>query len=226
MRARFEPFGADHGNGPADAQYFQLDAEGHRYRAARDARARSRCGGLASSRHAAAHAAILEWMRTTLSREHPQLVLPPALRPPADGAQDFAALDRLVSLLQEDVVVVRRLAPECDAVTQMHVCFPSRWRPERLLGTGFRHIHRPVPGFADGDSAARRMLDAMILRGPFVRFVWTLCADDALDQHPDEAGCPGDWDGSGRGWLRIERQTTVGFPTHESALFLIRTYLR
>ena len=69
------------------------------------------------------------------------------------------------------------------------------------------------------------MLSAMIDRGPYLRFVWTLCADDLLDHHPDQRARRS-WGDAERGWLRIERQVTVGFPAVRASLFLIRTYLR
>jgi hypothetical protein len=70
------------------------------------------------------------------------------------------------------------------------------------------------------------MISAMVERGPYVRFVWTICADDTLDHHPDEGRRRGFAAGSDRGWLRIERQVTVPFPAEQTSLFLIRTYLR
>ena len=60
----------------------------------------------------------------------------------------------------------------------------------------------------------------MIERGPYVRFVWTLSADDCLDHHPEE-GNRLPWDShQGRGWLRVERQVTVPFPGVESRALL------
>jgi hypothetical protein len=104
------------------------------------------------------------------------------------------------------------------------VSFPSGWRPENIRGASFAGIHGPVPDFAKLDAAARSMVGAMVERGPYVRFVWTITADDRLDHHPD--GSPrGAWRRDGPGWLRVERQVTVPFAAVGAALFLIRTYL-
>ena len=68
------------------------------------------------------------------------------------------------------------------------------------------------------------MVRAMTERGPYVRFVWALCADDALDHHPDVyAGS--DWLAARDVFLRVERQTTVPLCDGQAALFLIRTYV-
>ena len=61
----------------------------------------------------------------------------------------------------------------------------------------------------------------MCTKGPFVRFVWTVCGDNLLDHHPSTYRPK--WDGATGGYLRVERQTTV--PLENCAVFLIRTYL-
>src|SRR5262249_19156169 len=88
-------------------------------------------------------------------------------------------------------------------------------------------LHVPVPGFVDGPAAARSMVEAMVARGPYVRFVWTVCSDLALDHHPEQRP-PARWhDLTARdAWcLRVERQGTVPLPQVRASLFLIRTYL-
>src|SRR5262245_9130047 len=119
---------------------------------------------------------------------------------------------------------MHRRADHGDAAIAVDVSFPSDWRPERVLGTDFRFIHGPVPGFADRTAQARSLVGAMIDRGPHVRFVWTLKADDDLDHHPDVGPHRG-WSPHGGGFLRVERQVTVPFTDVSAALFLIRTYL-
>lgn len=119
----------------------------------------------------------------------------------------------------------------------LHVCFPSSWRPERLLGASFSEIHQPVPGFAKNERAEQSMIKAMIDHGPYVRFVWTLSADDYLDHHPvfgesnNQNACAAlpapitQWQTASQGWLRVERQVSVGFPKLNAAVFLIRVYV-
>ena len=115
---------------------------------------------------------------------------------------------------------------DCDRAIAVYVCFPSSWRPERILGWSFRQIHGPAPDFADTAPAADSLVSAMVERGPYVRFVWTLVAHGELDHHPDDGPGTRFEAGTQDGWLRIERQVTVPFPEEEASLFLIRTILR
>ncbi|MFV8753348.1 heme-dependent oxidative N-demethylase subunit alpha family protein [Nannocystaceae bacterium ST9] len=224
MQAGLLRFPVDLGNGLADRQFFQLDDEAPRYQA--DKAARLAPGGSPSGpRHllrerdeaeARAHAAVLAWIDRTLDHEHPDYPRP---RDPS------SAYDARLRLLQEDAVVLHRDREGRDAAIMLHVYFPSGWRPERLLGASFADIHGPVPDFVDDPRAAGSMVDAMIERGPYLRFVWAIYPDDVLDHHPDDGGkLP--WSAGRAGFLRIERQITVPFPDVGASLFLIRTYLR
>jgi hypothetical protein len=68
------------------------------------------------------------------------------------------------------------------------------------------------------------MIRSMVDRGPYVRFVWTVRADDALDHHPEEGGRK-PWTSESPGFLRVERQLTWPFPDVRASLFVIRTYV-
>ena len=225
MRPRLQPFGTDFGNGAVDARYFQRDVEEPRYLAAKlPARYRIASGG---PREDAAHAAVLDWLARRLASERAD-ASPSA---PAD-ANDFAGRYAGISaFVQEDLVVqLRDPAPGTrglrDRAIAVYVSVPSGWRPEDILGWSFQRIHAPVPDFADDPAAAGSLVAAMVERGPYVRFVWTICADDVLDHHPDEGPRTRFGPGTRAGWLRIERQVTVPFPDVQASLFLIRTYLR
>ena len=219
MEAGLLRHGVDLGNGPADALFFQLDDELERYRAAKRATPPSRHALLArDDAERAIQAAALDWLRTMLGREHPDLLA--ELGPDASRA-GFADL---VELVQEDVVVLRRLPDGGSAAIAVHVSIPSGWRPEGIHGAGFGAIHGPVPDFAKHPQAERSMVDAMVERGPYVRFVWTVSADDVLDHHPEE-GRREPWRADGPGFLRVERQTTIPLPGLDAAIFLIRVYL-
>jgi len=222
MRAGLQPFPSDHGNGLQDQQFFQIDDSRDAYRAARTEEARARCGAISSPTNDPAHQQILEWIRIQTTKEHPELGIDTSR---GSRAVDFAAFDRVVSRLQEDIAIIRRRPGSPDALTLIHVCFPSNWRPEQLLGRSFQHIHTPVPGFAQSPGAAANMVSAMIERDPSLRFVWSLSPDGLLDHHPSAPG-RSTWDTATHGWMRVERQVTVGFPRVGAALFLIRTYLR
>lgn len=226
MTPRLRPLGTDFGNGPADALYFQRDNEFDRYRRAKQAlgaEAPDRAFGLRSKSPAEseAHEAALSWAESTLAREHPELGPMPA-SPVQSAAERWK---QLALSVQEDLILVQRDVDHTDRILAYHVCFPSSWRPEAILGCDFRAIHAPVPGFADRDAMAKSLVGAMIERGPYIRFVWTVSADDHLDHHPDRGQARPWHPGADRGWLRVERQVTVPLPTVSGAVFLIRTYL-
>lgn len=219
--------GTEFGNGPTDQRFFQIDDQYGRY--LREKRAPGGEGRPRYHRHGwltetraqrRAHDAILAWMRETLAREHPE-------RMPLARADEhyLSPYDALVRNLQEDAAVVLRTGPDTDALVMAHVCFPGSWRSDRVLGASFDAIHAPVPDFADQPAASASMVRAMVERGPYVRFVWSVCADDALDHHLDH-GEHAAWSRApGQGWLRVERQVSVPFPTVDASLFLIRTYI-
>jgi dimethylamine monooxygenase subunit A len=219
MVAGLRAFGADFGQGTRDRRFFQRDGERARYLA--DKRA------VASDRHwlagdddeaRQARAAALKWLRETLAREDPEALAE------ADALEVRDPFEAIALAVQEDFAVLCAGEHEDGRTVALDVRFPSGWRPERLAQASFHAIHAPVPGFADHTLAARSMVRAMIERGPYVRFVWTLCRDEVLDHHPDRANA-GSWDEVERLFLRVERQVTVSLPEARTSVFLIRTYL-
>lgn len=222
MTAGLKRLGTDFGHGARDAQLFQVDDERPRYLAEKRAAPpeRHQLAGTDAAAEAA-RAAGLACMREALAREAPALL--------AEADADRAArspLEAIARAVQEDFAIFA--ADDGDGRTvALDVRFPSGWRPERLAGASFVSLHAPVPGFVDTPAAARSMVDAMVSRGPYVRFVWTVCSDAALDHHPD-ARPPVQWDvrEARDAWrLRVERQVTVPLPAARASLFLIRTYL-
>jgi hypothetical protein len=214
MEAGLKPLATDFGNGARDRSYFQIDVERERYLAAKR--------GVSPSRHRVVdrdaddrrvHVEMLRWMGETLRREHAETFA-------AEPLDTYAAIGARV---QEDFAVIAHASGPGEAIA-VHVSFPSGWRPERIAGASFRAIHGPVPGFAEAEAQVASMVRAMVERGPYVRFVWTVCADDHLDHHPED-GRREPWRADGRGWLRVERQVTVPFVDVDASLFLIRTYL-
>lgn len=226
MRARLRRFPVDCGNGAADAAYFVVDEEAPRYRAAK--RAAARPGGPApwarwsmrddTPARRAALDAVWSWVAATLAVEAPAVAA--GLPAGVDRREAWWALSAAV---QEDLVVMHR-GPAAGEPILMHVSFPSAWRPERVAEADFQAIHGPVPGFVDTAAQAVSMFDSMVERGPYVRFVWALVADDVLDHHPDEGGARR-WGPDAAGWLRVERQITVPFAAAEASLFIIRTFV-
>jgi hypothetical protein len=223
MRPRLQAFGTDFGNGPADRRYFQRDELASRYlQAKRPDRYRLLSGvsgvsGAVGETDDDAHRAVLAWMERTLAEDLPGF----CPEPEQNAADRYAAISAAV---QEDFVVQKRDPDGDDRAIAVYV--PSGWRPEQILGWSFHRIHLPVPDFTDEQAPARSLVTAMTSRGPYVRFVWTICADDVLDHHPDDGPQTRLGPDSDEGWLRIERQVTVPFPEQQASLFLIRTYLR
>ncbi|THF88593.1 DUF3445 domain-containing protein [Deinococcus sp. KSM4-11] len=137
------------------------------------------------------------------------------------------ALDFLGLNVQEDLAVIAR-GPAGDWLAATHVLNPQHWDPRDKLGRDFVAVHAPVAGSGPMNATAPRLVDAVITRGPFVRFAWGLAMTDRLDHHP--AGPPDDDRHSQtrfdpeRAFLRVERQTLTGFPHADGALFTIRPY--
>lgn len=214
MEAGLKPLATSFGNGTRDALPFQVDDQRGRYLEAKRKvpahRHRVLARGPDDER---THREVLAWMRSTLRRDHSEVF----------AAQPLDTYEAIGARIQEDFAVLGRASGPGEAIA-VHVSFPSGWRPERIAGASFREIHAPVPAFADVDAQSESMVRAMVERGPYIRFVWTICADDHLDHHPEE-GLRESWRRDGPGWLRVERQVTVPFPAIDASLFLIRTYL-
>jgi dimethylamine monooxygenase subunit A len=206
MAAGLSRHGSDFGNGALDAQFFQVDDAYAHYLAHK--RARPERHVIAAHDAAAGDAieAALAFAHARLAEEHP------AIHHALGAVEARDPLEALALSVQEDLAVVAADATT-DRVVAADIRFPSGFRPEHVAGASFLAIHGPVPGFV------------MCERGPYVRFVWAVCADDVLDHHPDV--WPGNhWPEATRAFLRVERQSTVPLLAGKAALFLIRTYLR
>jgi len=116
----------------------------------------------------------------------------------------------------------------------LHVCFPSSWDPAERAGAGFAALHAPVPHGETLQAAGGRLVRAMVAKGPFVRYVWSLAGDGALDRNPRRRAVaaarvdaspvePAPADPSAL-WFRVERQTVLPLPELHRALFTIRVY--
>lgn len=237
------PFGTDFGNGPADQRLFQLDTELETYRSNKRTCLRERRGKYVRAWKLTREVerAAIELVTTRLAADYPDTfevgwegdarTLESDGRkwvlPPAGPETDSPALDLLARLVPEDIAVVST-AENRDWISYLHLCSPSHWAAEEKIGRSFFDTHVPVPGFERVNAAAAGLVDGMIHRGPFVRFVWTLESDPRLNHHPEPP--PGvdavAWDGrdfeDGRFWVRVERQVTWGLPDVHAAMFFIR----
>lgn len=139
------------------------------------------------------------------------------------------ALDFLGLNAQEDLAILARRPGGGDWLAAAHVLSPGHWDPRDKLGRDFVAVHEPVAGSGPMNATASRLVDAVITRGPFVRFAWGVAMSDRLDQHPaapqgDDRDLPTRFDPA-RAFLRVERQTLTGFPEAHGALFTIRPYI-
>jgi hypothetical protein len=223
MQAGLLRFGTDFGNGEVDARFFQIDDERLRYLAAkRESPAHRHVIAGVDEAAERARKVATRWMRETLSAEAPHVLSE------IDAERDARdELDAIARHVQEDFAVLATAidgVPDDGRVVALDVRFPSGWRPEVLAEASFSKIHVPVPGFAKDDRVSRSMMTSMLKRGPYVRFVWTVSADDALDHHPD-SGLRRSFEGAECAWLRVERQVSVPLDEGRATVFLIRTYL-
>jgi dimethylamine monooxygenase subunit A len=205
-------FGTDFGNGALDQQLLPRDAEHERYLAEKRrvlGRYPESCSiaPVGDAEQAALEAARQVIVQAARREGHPDLSARSLFELGLELAEDFAVLTR------------------ADRAALVHVCFPSGWRPTDVVGRSFVEIHRHVPAFRGVAEKAPSLVDAMLTKGPYVRFVWTLSADDELDHHPDHGRRAAWTPATERAFLRVERQTTVPVAGGAASLFLIRTYL-
>jgi hypothetical protein len=132
--------------------------------------------------------------------------------------------DTLALAVQEDLVIVRDDG-EMGVSELMHVCFPSHWNPGERVGQSLFGLHEPVANNEQLLKASKNTLQAMVNRGPFVRFVWSLNSTDELNLNPafhthgrkkPLGDNPSQW------FFRVERQTTLPMPELRRSLFTIR----
>ncbi len=221
MVASLLRFGTDFGNGAFDAQYFQVDDRYDEYVAKkRRAPAHRRFVVGQDPWAEAAREEALAWMHATLAREHPELAA--AVAADDEAVDPFDAIARHV---QEDFAILNAGDEDRGRTLAVDVRFPSGWRPERLREAGFDAIHAPGPGFPPSEKASRGMVRAMVDRGPYARFVWTVGVSGALDQHPELGDRRALWDHATNAYYRVERQVTVPLPRTRSSVFLIRVYV-
>lgn len=213
MRAGLFRLGTDCGNGNDDGRFFLVDAETPHYLEEKSrvlGRSPERMAFTSTDRAALVNAHVLSWMSANVRIERA-------------SADDLEATCRdLTTSIAEDFVVLARGDDGPARVTLVSVCFPSGWRPEAILGLDFLGVHRAVPAFGAVAKASEELVTAMLTKGPYVRFVWTVCPDAELDHHPDRPRAR--WSDTDDGFLRVERQVTVPFPDLRASLFLVRTF--
>ncbi len=137
------------------------------------------------------------------------------------------ALDALGLNVQEDFsLIARDPVTGRDFLACLHVLNPQHWDPRDKIGRDFVAVHAPVAGSGPMNATAPRLLDAVLHKGPFLRFAWGVSMSARLDHHP--AAPPSEDRAAGTrfapdcAYLRVERQTLTGFAAQHGALFTIR----
>jgi hypothetical protein len=141
-------------------------------------------------------------------------------------------LDALALACQEDIVIMRGTPGGMDDAEALHVCFPSGWDPREKVGAGFAAIHEPIAENERLIRSSPNVMKALLTKGPYVRFAWSVTVDGKLDHHPavprerasaallaDPAAL------AAATFIRIERQTTYPMPDLGRGLFTIRVYV-
>lgn len=255
-------FPHDFGNGLADRQLFQFDHTYARYRAEKLAARAERLGKYYCHQgfEQAASSQICRFISHRMVEEQPDkfrleqrgtalilhcLVSRDTLtfdagyrltdtKTESTVTPDYIdGLDALACQCHEDLAVVQVREDGLGQVTALHLCLPNHWAAEEKIGRSFLHVHKPVPGMSRMNLNVAQLTQAMIHKGPFVRFAWGIATDARLNHHPlPPAGIDlENWQGRAFNpaepqlYLRVERQTIHGFPTVDSSLFTIRTYL-
>lgn len=138
-------------------------------------------------------------------------------------------LDALLLQVPEDISILQKEG-EQDWLAYLNLCSPSHWAAEDKIGLNFTAVHAPIPGIEKMLKASHNLTEAMIHKGPFVRFVWSFVTDQRLNHHPIAPTGEDQVLWKGRSfnkeapeafYLRVERQTTTGFPQASASLFTI-----
>lgn len=259
VNAGFKRLDTDFGNGPIDQQIFQFDNTFQRYR---DNKLECRRENMSKyyqeynfseetnntickhlvSQLCSEHADIFN---KTESESHVSLTCKLTgevlnftsdyqlsnTREPVSNISYLSALDAITCQLQEDLAVVQ-LNGTNDYISALHLCNPNHWAAEDKIGTSFFETHRPVPHIDKISQQSHSLLNAILDKGPYVRFAWGLSTDTQLNHHPQppKGIDVAKWQGRKFDpddptlWLRVERQTLTGFISVNAILFTIRTY--
>ncbi len=144
------------------------------------------------------------------------------------GYEDL--FDALCHQVQEDIAICE-LQPTRDWVSAIHLMAPNHWSPSDKIGKPFSEIHGVVPGMEKLNQQYYRVLESILLKGPFIRFAWGISTDRQLNHHPEPPsgvdisawqGRQADQDADI--YVRVERQLLSAIPERSAFLFFIRTY--
>jgi hypothetical protein len=147
------------------------------------------------------------------------------------GEAETPYLHRAASLVQEDLVLMRKDEARSWHLAAASLSFPSSWTLLEKFGRSMDEIHAPVPDFGAGTRNAgliTRMFDNLRVDRPVWRMNWSLQPDGNL-YHPlashEKGALYTDDDIAAQSFVRVERQTLRKLPTSGDILFTIRIHL-
>jgi len=253
-------FGTDFGNGERDNKIFQIDNRFFEYRqnkleAIKENREKYFCTHFLSRK---VEIEICKWMIKRLEVEWPDFFKSDYdatkdetcffcfltaekiivdrnfnLLRHDSSAPCLSLFEALCMQIQEDLAIWRlHVEGKKENLEQIHLCAPNHWAAQDKIGRSFFDVHVPVAEIEKVNKSASIMVDAMIYKGPYIRFVWGVATDQQLNHHPIPpiGVSPSQWEGrcfdpkNPTLFVRYERQTIWGFPEVGASLFAIRTY--
>ena len=120
--------------------------------------------------------------------------------------------------LQEDYTI-HKVEGDTDKLIYYDFSLPGFWNPEESLGKSLLTLHEPVPKI----SFPQKTLQACT-KSRFVRFVWSIVHEKALNFHPSLPIKEFDLD-KPEWYIRIERQVIIGFPELSCFLFVVKPFI-
>jgi dimethylamine monooxygenase subunit A len=139
----------------------------------------------------------------------------------------WQAWHRMALAVQEDLILMQHNG-SAFFPAWLHVCAPSGWDPGAKSGLDLAQVHAPVAENKQLLAGTKGMALAMINKGPFVRYVWTLSESNSLSQHPvikAQASSGVSERNANALFFRCERQVTLPLPQWRCSLFLIRVFV-
>ena len=151
------------------------------------------------------------------------------------GPSDIGACLRALPAQQRLTALIALAFAEDFAIIDAHtggiewlaVCLPSHWAPEEKVGRHFTEVHAPVADNQLLIAASAQLMRLVTSADSWERFVWTITATGALDQHPvrhAKAPWPAGIDATtlaAASFFRTERQTFIPLPERRQAVFTI-----
>ncbi|MDA1283703.1 MAG: DUF3445 domain-containing protein [Proteobacteria bacterium] len=123
----------------------------------------------------------------------------------------FKNFKEMGNSIQEDIAIFHR----SNRLIALHVSFPSMWKPKEKIGMTFSAIHQHVPGMNKFLENEKKYVNMMVdAKQPIIRYVW--------GEHFGYLLSPIEPINEGIKVIHTERQTFIGMPEDDLAIFLIK----